>query len=69
MMPPPSAAEVHGTNDYLLGFFVGKTTKKSPPKIGEEPEILADFCTRHSADLFSIIVFIEGRTEKINDIL
>ena len=24
---------------------------------------------RHSADLFSIIVFIEGRTEKIDDIL
>jgi hypothetical protein len=25
--------------------------------------------TRHSADLFSVIVFIEGRTEKIDDIL
>jgi len=37
MMPPPWAAEVHGTSDYLLGFFVGKNAKKSPPKIGEEP--------------------------------
>ena len=33
MMPPPSAAEVHGTNDYLLGFFVGKNAKKALLKL------------------------------------
>jgi len=43
MMPPPSAAEVHSTSDFLLGFFVGKNAKKSPPKIGEEPYTITSY--------------------------
>jgi hypothetical protein len=38
MIPPPSAAEVHGTNDYLPRFLAGKNAKKSHPKLGEEPK-------------------------------
>jgi len=59
MMPPPSAAEVHGTNDYLLGFFVGKTAKKSPPKIGEEPNILKVSDSLH----MSLMIFDISRSE------
>ncbi len=37
---PPSAAEVHGTNDYLPEFLAGK---KLILKIGEEPKYFPDF--------------------------
>jgi hypothetical protein len=47
MIPPPSAAEVHGTNDYLPRFLAGKNAKKSHPKLGEEPNF---FCNAFSTE-------------------
>jgi hypothetical protein len=36
MIPPPSAAEVHGANDIFPGFLSWENLNKTPSKNGRE---------------------------------
>ena len=57
------------TDERLLALGLSDRQVQAMRYVRKQGIITNKAYRRHSADLFSIIVFIEGRTEKINDIL